>query len=574
MYKLGKAFEDNITKEERKRYAQSIDEDITSSKWLFLLSKINIFYFLLIIIFWILILRVIQVTVIQGSYYKDLADGNRMRQVKIIAPRGILFDRLGNVLVKNYPVYKIQKDNGDFQQITNEELFKLESSGSLTDYQLIEDVRRLYLHALAFAHVIGYTNEATNEEVKSGKYGIGDRVGRIGIEEAFDQRLRGINGKELFETDALGRRTRILGKVDAKPGNNLKLALDVGLQNAAQASFSGKFKGAVIASNPYTGEIMALYSSPSFDPNKFSFNISLDDYNKLLTDEEKPLFNRAISGLYPPGSTFKIITAAAGLQLGEIDENTKIEDTGIIQIGPYRFPNWYYTQYGKTEGEINVVSALTRSNDIFFYKVGEMVGISQLSFWAYQFNTGKKLGIDIAGEEAGIVPNAGWKLSQKDEDWFLGDTYHVAIGQGYLLVTPLQVNFWTAAIANGGWLCKPKLLKSEQNIDFKKKECKNIGLSENTIWLITQGLHGACSPGGTGFPLFNFQVKGEKIETACKTGTAEFGDPKDRTHAWFTVFAPLENPQIVVTVFVEEGGEGSYIAAPIAKAILTKWFAR
>jgi len=269
------------------------------------------------------------------------------------------------------------------------------------------------------------------------------------------------------------------------------------------------------------------------------------------------MFNRAVAGLYPPGSTFKIVSATAGLEEGKITEATTYVDTGEVRVGSYVYTNWYFTQYGKTEGEINVVGALKRSTDTLFYKLGEWVGPIRLAQWAKAFGFGKPTGIDLPVEAAGRVPDPS------SGQWFLGNTYHFAIGQGDLLTTPLQVNVMASIVANGGKVCKPYVLNSK----FQTEECKDLQLKPETLRLVKEGMRGGCAPGGTAFPLFNFQP-----QVACKTGTAEFGDPAGRTHAWLTAFVPADDPQIVVTALVEAGGEGSRVAAPIVKKVLEVWF--
>ncbi len=531
-----------------------------------------LFYLGLIFASWLLLLRLFELTMLRGGYFRQLSEGNRVQEVNIRAPRGIIYDRHGQVLARNKPVYKLESADGKSVVKTNEEALNMETSGGSEASKLKQDMVREYPWNGILAHVVGYTGEATEEEIKSSKdkvflYELGDLVGRTGIEEHYENILRGEDGKELIEVDALGKKISELGKVDPKPGKDLHLAIDLDLQKIASQEL-GERPGAVIVSDPNTGEILSLVSGPSFNPNDINTNV--------LTDINKPLFNRAIAGLYPPGSTFKIITAAAGLETGKITAKTQIEDTGEINIGPYKFPNWYWLQYGGKEGLVDIVKAIKRSNDIFFYKVGEMVGISKLSDYAKKFDLGKSLKIDLPGETVGIMPTPDWRKKVRGEDWFLGDTYHVAIGQGDLQVTPLEVNFWTNVIANGGKLCQPRVMKINSN---SPSQCKDIGFKKETINLIKEGMKEACSTGGTGWVLFDFSVQdgsasGRKVETACKTGTAEYGDPKNKTHAWFTVFAPVEEPEISVTVLVEGGGEGSNVAAPIAKKILEEWFSR
>ncbi|MFH0864315.1 MAG: penicillin-binding transpeptidase domain-containing protein [Candidatus Gottesmanbacteria bacterium] len=545
-------------------------------RWRYLL-----FYLSLIFSTWLLLFRLFEITIIRGSYFRTLSEGNRVKELNIRAPRGIIYDRHRQVLARNKPVYKWQAADGKWQIKTNEEAMILETQGGSEAAKLHQDLIREYPWGSILAHVIGYSGEVTEKEIEDSKnknliYKIGDNIGRTGVEEQYENILKGVDGKELIEVDAYGKKISELGRIEPKPGKDLNLSIDLDLQKIAVQEL-GTNVGSIVVSNPNTGEILSLVSSPSFNSN----NLNVQDLN----NPSKPLFNRTIAGLYPPGSTFKIIVAAAGLESGKINAQTLIEDTGVITIGPYTFPNWYWLQYGGKEGQVNVVKAMKRSNDIFFYKVGEMVGVNLLESWANKFGAGTILGIDIPGEASGTMPTPEWRKNILGTEWYLGDTYHLAIGQGDLEITPIQVNFWTNVIANNGKLCKPSLLKSENSI-LSTKNCKDIGLHKETIDIIKEGMREACSAGGTGWPLFDFKVKDKNIETACKTGTAEYGDAKNKTHAWFTVFAPariatqsvaggpVNDPEISVTVLVEGGGEGSNVAAPIAKKILEEWFGR
>lgn len=526
--------------------------------------------FLIVLIFLtclgLLLVRLFTLNILEGEKYYRLSSENRIRETRIFAPRGIIYDRNKNPLVRNIPTFKMPDGTVFYENIP------ATAGGKFT-----ESITRDYIYKEDNAHAVGFVSEANEQEIKSHKLTLGSILGKTGIEKAYDEIIRGTDGKTLHEVDALGQVVRVLGNIDPVAGNNIVLSIDKDLQNIAGNELAGK-KGAVLAQNPKNGEILALFSSPSFDPNKVIRN---EDIESLLTDKNQPFFNRVITGLYPPGSTFKIITAIAALESGAINKNTKIEDTGILQVGQFSFGNWYFLEYGKKEGLVDIVTALKRSNDIFFYKTGEATGIKTLSAWAKKIALGKTLGIDIEGEAAGVMPDPAWRQKIRGEGWFLGDTYHVAIGQGDLQVTPLQVNAWTNVIANGGRLCRPHLVSDLGNLS---NLCKDLGIKKETISLIREGMKLACSPaspqggpGGTGWPLFNFSVQdgsalGRKVTVACKTGTAEFGDPNNRTHAWFTVFAPVVNPQISITVLVEGGGEGSNVAAPIAKKILEKWF--
>ncbi len=546
--KLGKAFSDSIII--GKKTARRFHAPLTPTWWLGA-GKALFFTSVLFVSLFILLWRLFDLTLIQGHRLRALAEGNRTRELIRHAARGRILDRTGKVLADNIPAIRM---NGNYSE---------------------SDYARKYPDGTSTFHVIGYTGEISKEELLDPYFQLrgyqpGDRLGRMGAEAVFEERLRGKDGKELVEITSSGEVTRTLGRVEEIPGEDRELSLDRGLAIAVQNAFPEGEKGAVIVSRPMTGEILSIYSSPSLDMNIFAQSLPQNTYEALAQSPDRPMFNRGIGGVYPPGSTFKIITSLAGLEEGAISDKTLIEDVGILKIGPYSFPNWYFTQYGKTDGLVDVIKALQRSNDIFFYKTGEATGITKLSAWAKRLGLGTALGIELPGEAVGLMPDPFWKATQFDSEvdkevrndqWYLGDTYHVSIGQGYLLVTPLQVNAWTNVIANKGKLCKPTIEKISN--------CKDLRIKGETIDLITEGMKRACLPGGTGWPLFNFSVP-----VACKTGTAEFGDPQDRTHAWFTAFAPIVEPEISVTVLVEGAGEGSDKAAPIAKKILEEWFSR
>lgn len=507
-------------------------------------DRIWLFYIVFFLAFATLLTRLFFLNVVQGRQNRDLSEGQRIKLHKISAPRGIIFDRNGQPLVKNIPIYKRCDENFSCEKISREEALRLEAQGR--EAELAPDVGREYPQGEAFAHVLGYLGEASAHEVEKGERKLGEQVGRTGVEEEQNSLLRGIDGGEILEVDTDGVTLRRIGHKDFIPGQDLTLTIDGHLQKIAFEALEGR-KGAVVAQNPKTGEILALVSSPSFDPKYL---------DEALKNARLPLFNRAISGAYPPGSTFKIVTAAAGLEEGRITADTKIEDPGVIMVGTYRYANWYFTQYGKTEGVIDLVRAIKRSTDTFFYKVGELVGAQKLVVWGKAFGLGQKTGIDLPGEVSGFLPDPG------SGKWFLGNTYHLSIGQGALGLTPLQVNQMTAVVASGGKLCQPHFIKPD-----KVTPCQAIGLKGETINLITEGMRQACSPGGTAFPFFDFQP-----QVACKTGTAEFGDPAGRTHAWLTAFTPYDNPEIAVTALVEAGGEGSYVAAPVVKKVMDYWF--
>lgn len=554
---------------------------------------------LLLIIPIVLISRVFYIQIIKGVQYRSLSDSNRIRTEIVHAPRGIIFDRNGVPLVFNTPGFR-RTVNSKIELLSKDEALSLIAKG---EKNIEVDNLRQYPYKEVFAHVIGYIGQISPEELKSSKfsnYNSGDLIGKMGLEQEYESTLKGVDGKKLVEVDATGKTVRTLGTTDPIPGQDIMVTLDLKLQQAVYNAMDKVKHGAVVVEKP-DGEVLALVSKPSFDANLFTLPSNYKpsgDFSsipQILGDSDnQPLLDRAISGTYPPGSTFKLVNAAAGLASHAIDENWEIQDTGVMQVGAFSFANWYFTGYGRTEGMVNIVKAIKRSNDIFFYQLAGKIGVDALSAKAKQFGLGSLLGIDLEGEEKGLVPTQEWKQKAIGEPWFLGDTYHFGIGQGYLLTTPLQVNGWTQAIANGGTLFKPHLLKNVSNNPINK----NL-LDDHSFNLIREGMIEACDPGGVAWPLFEFRIKNQELRVdgknfaetvqstssaqfanerhvilACKTGTAEHGDSSTLPHAWITLFAPAHNPQIVVTVLNESSGEGSNEAAPIAKKILEEWFSR
>ncbi len=509
------------------------------------------YIFLIFGLFFIIVLRLFQLTVVKGEYFRRLSEQNRIRELIIEPKRGTIVDRKGLLIAENSPA--------DIKKIAE----RVSSA-------------RTYTNQEALAPIIGYRQKADKNDIKNDpcvyKLNLGDKVGKKGVEKIFDCDLRGRNGKKLIEVDAKGNYVRTLSLLPPVDGQTIKLSLDLKLQKKAYNLIKGK-KGAIIATNPQTGEILALASSPSFNPQDFE-----DENDKALSsyfnDKDKPLFNRATEATYPPGSIFKLVLATGALEDKKIDEKTLIEDTGILHAGPLTFGNWYYLQYGKTEGMIDIVKAIQRSNDIFFYQVGDLLTPNRISYWAEILGYGKATtsGLDDAD---GLVPSEFWKEEVIKEQWYTGDTYNLSIGQGYLLVTPIQVNDVTSVFANKGYLCQPQLTRSvilSERSESKdpltnRPNCKKLPISDKTISLIREGMKEACSTGGTGWPLFDF-----KPQTACKTGTAESQSKEKNPHAWITVFAPFDNPQIALTILIEEGGEGSSVAGPLAKELLKTYF--
>lgn len=534
--------------------------------------------------FFILLARLVELQAVKGGYYKSLADGNRIRRVSIAAPRGKILARGGEELAGNVMVRK--------KLVLSEKGFeKSQDVEGARPEEIINEYLREYKIGADFVHVSGYLGEINQEELNKVEAGclnkgprkLGDLVGRGGLEEVYDCTLRGIDGEELIEVDSMGRYVRTLGRKNPVSGTDIKTHIDFSFQEFIAETVEKekeklKYSKAAVVATDANGEVLALYSTPSFNPNYFVRNDS-EKISAILSDKNLPLFNRSISGIFHPGSVYKPIVATAALEEGKISRDFRYTDTGVITIksiyGDYSYKNWYFTQYGGREGEIDTARALTRSTDTFFYKVGELVGVDSLVSWSQKFGLNQKTGIDLTAEVTGLVPSPKWKMDVKGERWFLGNTYHMAIGQGDLAVTPLELNTAISAIAAGGRLCPPRIASDS--------ECSDLKISKSTIDYVKEGMKGACSPGGTAYTFFDFKDK-KGIDVACKTGTAETNDIDNTTHAWFVVFAPAsnaadssdespaENPEIVLTVMIEGGGEGSKVAGPIARTIMDFWF--
>jgi len=530
---------------------------------------------LLILLISILFVRLFQLTIVKGAYYRFAAENNRIREVYSEGNRGTIYDRKGYVLA--YSKSDTQEKNG------------------------VETFKRMYNDQSALAHVIGYRSIASEKDIKNDlckePLRLNDKVGVKGVEALYECHLRAEKGKKLVEVDAVGKYTKTLSMIPPISGKPIKLSIDVELQNKAleiieqnQITTSVEVdlrdkNIAIIATQPDTGEVLMMLSYPTFDP------VAFEEGNKELTqqyfkDKRKPLFNRVLQGTYPPGSIFKPIVAAGALEESVLDPSDIYVDVGFIEAGPIKFNNWYYRQYGRVEGAVDMVRALKRSTDTYFYKAGEKLTAEKIKVWAERFGLGKHTGIEF-DEKTGVVPSDFWKREIIGDRWFLGDTYNLSIGQGYLLTTPLQMNLATSVFANGGNLCKPQLLKltakhNQELLEDSQPKCTSLNLSKKTLSTIREGMKQACESGGTGWPFFNFGVSDDgatssadlkRIHVGCKTGTAE-APGADLPHAWFTIFAPFDKPEIALTVMVEESGEGSNIAAPIAKEILKFYFER
>ncbi|MCX6732693.1 MAG: penicillin-binding transpeptidase domain-containing protein [Candidatus Roizmanbacteria bacterium] len=525
------------------------------------------------IFFIILLIKLFTLTVVKGDYYRRLSEANRIREIPIEPKYGTIRDRKGFVIA----------ENKDVVISATQEYIRSERS---------------YYFAEETAHLIGYRQLADKKDIETDycprKLLANERVGKKGVEKLFDCDLRGTPGKKLIEVNASGKKEGIIAVIPPIDGKSIQLALDVELQRTAFQALKGK-RGVVIAMNPTTGEILTFVSSPSYDPTFFEKGDMR--VSELFNNKEKPLLNRITEGVYPPGSIFKPIIAAGALEDGSFTDKTIVQDDGFVMAGTLRFGNWYYLQYGKTEGPVDMLKAIQRSNDTYFYKLGEKMGPERMQTWAEKFGLGTAINIGF-DEAEGTLPSPFWKSEVLHERWYLGDTYNYSIGQGYLSTTPLQMAYALAPFANNGYQCEPQLLKGIP------PECKKLPLKQSTLDLIKEGMKRACSTGGTGWPLFDFKVKNTElftkdlekvsnekkasaeasmnkdikyfkpIQTSCKTGTAESHAKSGIPHAWAEVFAPAEKPEIAITVLVEEAGQGSDVAIPIARDILKTYFER
>ena len=493
----------------------------------------------LVLVMAVVVSRSVFLVLVMGKYYQELAADNMIKRVRLDPVRGVITDKEGKALAMN-----------------------MEYEGKTI---------RHYPYGEMLAPVIGYLSKPTEEELKNCEGGCQRDLllGKAGLEKEYQSRLYGTAGEEIIEETASGQKLSSVSRVEPVNGENLKTNLDLQLQKQFYAALKKALEksgvsGSVVVAK-VSGEVLALVSLPSFDDNLFVLEGKRSDYGgefksvaDLLADEtKKPLFNRVVSGDFAPGSVYKLLPALAALEEKKIDKMTKIVDTGEIKIGEYRFGNWLLDKYGRTEGEIDVVTALSRSNDIFFYKIGEMLGVDKLVSWTSKLGLGELTGIDLPGESEGFLPTPLWREKTTGAKWFLGNTYHMSIGQGDLMATPLQINRMTAAVV-GDQSCTLRLVG--------QGECTKLGVSESSRRVVLEGMKAACEPGGTAFPLFDWAGK-----LYCKTGTAQHGGKDDLPHAWVSVVVPRGEKVadwLVVTVLVESGGEGSAVAAPVAAEVM------
>ncbi len=588
----------------------------------------------------LLLSRMVYLQVLMGDKMRDFSEKNRIRRVKVAAPRGMIFDRNRKLLVDNRPAFDLEvipqylRESKQSKQViallarlvkmkeseiedslrkkasqpsfmpvkiksdlSREEVALIESwKISMPGVEIREEIRRTNVYGEVASHMLGYISEVNATELptlnKDGpKYAEGDSIGKFGLEQRMEPVLRGVDGEDIKEVDALGRarleqnKGRVLAEEANKaaiPGKNLVLTIDQDLQTAANEAFGEKI-GSVVAIDPNNGQILAMLSRPSFDPTQFSRGIPTALWNKLLNNENHPLRDKTIQDHYPPGSTFKLLTAIAGLEEGVIDANTRITCTGSIKVGNRPAHCWKKGGHGS----VNVTQAIQHSCDVFFYRVAQKLkSIDDLAKWAHHMGLGKKTGVTLPRETSGLIPTEAWKEKTFKQPWNPGETVYAAIGQGYVLATAIQLANFYAAMSNGGTLYRPYLVKQVESVDgqvlqeFQPEALDKTQLNPKTVDLVKQGMWNVVNqPGGTAYAL---RLPG--MDFAGKTGTAQvirISSEKiyakcenmrfrDRHHGLFVGFAPLNDPKIAVAVVAEHACHGTN-AAPVARAVIKKY---
>ena len=574
-------------------------------------------------IFAVLAISYWYVQIVRGDYYFELSENNRIRSVKLTAPRGYVLDRNGSVLVENEPAYSLKlyrreaKDLSasvdfavqllglpldqvrarltrarrypEFVPIPIAENLSLEEVAAVEarapehpEFAIAVSQRRLYKLGGSAAHVLGYLAEATPDQIRrsANAYTLGDWIGQKGIESSYEKLLGGTNGERRVIVDTHAREIAEENRVESRPGQNLFLTLDRDLQQLAEECFAEKV-GSAVALDPKTGEILALVSSPSYDPNWFTRRVTPEEWSSLLSDERHPLQNRAIQNTYSPGSVFKIFLAYGAAARGWVDPDARVFCPGHAVF------------YGRTfrchrkggHGWVNLRNAIKLSCDVYFYNLGRRLGVDRIAEIARAFGFGEPTGVDLAHEKPGLIPSEEWARTRRGSRWYPSETISVSIGQGPVLMTSMQIARAVSALVEGGRLPTPHLFYASQDprtgvrLRYRAQVRQSLAIDPRRLAIVKDGMWAVLNePGGTAF---GSRVPG--IEAAGKTGTVQVarrdavpraGVDRSRLedHAWFTAFAPREDPKIVVVVFVEHGGHGSSAAAPIARLLLAKYF--
>lgn len=586
---------------------------------------IRFFWGLSVVVLLGLASRVAYLDIIKGAEYQEAAQRNSLRELVIPAPRGIIYDRFGKQLVSNTPSMDAILIPADIpadaakqdemkqllattfvlepgvlddifqkldrrsllpllikERVSQEEmLLFLGRSQELPGVSLFNTTQRAYADSLIFSHLLGYEGKIRKEELASHpEYLLTDSIGKQGIEKSYESTLRGVHGFQQAEVDALGHVKKELGVVQPIPGNDLILNIDADLQKKVFDSLQTLLEknnlkqAAAIALDPENGAVRAMVSLPSFDNNLFADKISSKDYQTLINDPSLPLFNRALSGEYPPGSTIKPVVAAAALSEGVVTPDTSISGMGgALHIGNFSFRDW------TTHGPSAIRQAIAQSNDIFFYTLGggyggiQGLGMDRMKRYENLFGYGSKTGIDMPGEATGFIPDPKWKQDKIGERWYIGDDYHAAIGQGFVTATPLQILNSVAAIANGGTLYAPHVASQIRSSDGKVTQVpievirKNF-ISPDILQVVREGMRETVMSGTAQ------SLKALPVAVAGKTGTAQFGVGGKNTHGWFVSFAPYDHPTLAMIVLVEGQGEEGYNAVPVVKDVYDWYFSR
>ncbi|MBN2654652.1 MAG: penicillin-binding protein 2 [Nitrospirae bacterium] len=570
-------------------------------------KRIKIATWVVIAIFVLLGVRIWHLQIINGDKYRLMSENNRLRIIKTPAPRGIIFDRNNIPLVKNIPVFSVsinpenislidrgalaeilaisvdeindkfdKKDNSSFVPIKLKqglgfvEVSKIEARKSDFPGLFVEtEIGREYIYGKTGGHVIGYLGKITPDQIKNPElknFPPDALIGQWGIEALYDSSLRGTPGERIIEVDAIGRELRLVQHRQAVKGNDIILSIDINIQHAVEESF-GEKAGSLVAVKPSTGEILALESLPSFDPNLFASGVMSADWRALIEDKKKPMLNRALQSQYPPGSTFKIITAIAALEEKVITPEAKVYCSGGISFGKWTFGCWKKGGHGS----VNLHKALVESCDVYFYEVGKRLGIDRIHKYATSLGLGQPTGVSLypIKERSGLIPSTIWKKEKRKQQWYLGETYNASIGQGYVTTTPVQMAVMLASVLNGGNVYTPTFIK-----DATPNLVRSFKISDATSRLVKEALSGVVNEaGGTARSAHSsITIIGGKTGTAQVVSKGKEAGGRFNDHAWFVAFAPVENPEIAMTVFVEHGGHGGATAAPIAKKAIEAYF--
>jgi len=571
-------------------------------------KKITVAFYIVISVFGIFLLRLWHLQIIKGDEYKEIDERNRIRVIDIAAPRGIVYDRNNNALVKNVLSFDISMVREDMPEdpvtlgelggvigLPQEHILKL-AKASPSPYETVklrrnvsfEEVARIearkndfpgllvevtsargYLYGQTASHLLGYLSNPTPKQLGLPEFSNVPRqafIGQSGIEKTYDRTLRGVAGKKIVEVDALGNIIKFVRIQKPLRGEDIRLSIDINAQMEAEKSLEGQ-AGAVVALKADTGEVLAMASAPSFDPNLFVAGIERDAWRALINDPAKPLMNRAIQNQYPPGSTFKTITALSALETGLASEGTSVFCGGSTYFGR-TFRCWKEGGHGG----VNTHRAIVESCDVYFYDIGKRINIDTIATYAWAFGLGRPTGIDLDGEAPGNLPSTKWKLKKMKEKWYQGETLSVAIGQGYLTVTPIQMARLTAGLVNGGKIYKPHLLAGET-----PELERTVDVDQGNLDFIKSAMLGVVYEGGGtgGRARSNIVSIGGKTGTAQVIGGAIRGKKlsgAQQDHAWFISYAPQHNSQMAAAVFVEHGGHGGSAAAPIAKRVIEAYF--